>query len=89
MGDTYFDVTRDKQFAYFCQTCLVGKTEEEISKRDIRYCVTCQPFVESEYTQLRQRYTPAPYNDQNPQNESLSNADVQIPQGSKKRNCLL
>ncbi len=31
MGDTYFDVTRNKQFACFCQTCFIRKTEEEIS----------------------------------------------------------
>ena len=50
MDDTYFDMIRDKQFAYFCQACLLGKTEEQISKRDIRYCVSC--LAESKFPTL-------------------------------------
>ncbi len=83
MGDTYFTMARDKQFAYFCRGCLEGKTKEQISRRDTRYCVTCQPLVEREYTQLRQRYIPIPYNHQNPLEDALYNADNEIPAGEQ------
>ncbi len=83
MNNTYFDVTRDKQFAYFCRGCLEGKTKEQISKRDTRYCVTCQPLVEREYAQIRQRYTPILYNHQNPQEDTLYNADKEIHTGEQ------
>ncbi|HEY88050.1 MAG TPA: hypothetical protein G4O06_08560 [Dehalococcoidia bacterium] len=88
MGDTYFTMARDKQFAYFCRGCLEGKTKEQISRRDTRYCVTCQPLVEREYTQLRQRYIPIPYNHQNPLEDALYNADnKKYPQENKIRKC--
>jgi len=46
MNDKYFDIERDKTFPCFCQACAVGKTEEQMSLKDIRYCVDCQPIVE-------------------------------------------
>jgi hypothetical protein len=84
MEGTYFDFTRDKKFSYFCQGCLVGKTEEYISKKDVRYCITCQPLVEKGYDQLRQKYTPIPYNGQNHREDTHINADIQIPIGEQK-----
>ena len=59
----YFDIKRDMGFPYFCEGCLIGKTEEEMSKRDIRYCVECQPFIEAEYKirgEKHGRYIPIP-----------------------------
>jgi len=54
MNDGYFDTRRDKTFPCFCQACLVGKLESQMSQRDSRYCVDCQPIVEEGYIQLRQ-----------------------------------
>ena len=42
----YFDIKRDMDFPHFCEGCLVGKTEEEMS--DTKYCVGCQPIIEGE-----------------------------------------
>jgi len=79
-----FDIKRDNQFACFCQACLVGKTEQEISRRDTRYCLTCQPFLETEYGQNRQRYTPIPCNRQNPPEDTPHSADIQVPTGEQE-----
>jgi len=49
MGNNYLDIIRDKQFVYFCQGCLEGKIEEQMSKRDTRYCLDYQPVIEEEY----------------------------------------
>ena len=54
MNQKYFSIERDTQFPYFCLACVVGKTEEQMSNRDIRYCVDCQPIVEEGYAQLGQ-----------------------------------
>ena len=51
----YFNIKKDTTFSYFCQGCLVGKTEEQMSKRDIRYCLDCQPFIEQEYALLSEK----------------------------------
>jgi hypothetical protein len=83
MNNTYFTIARDKQFAYFCRGCLEGKTKEQISRRDIRYCLDCQALVEREYGQLRQRYIPVPYNHQNPPEDPLCSADKGIPTGEQ------
>ncbi len=47
---------------------LVGKTEARMSRKDSRYCVECQPFLEHEYSLISERtgrksskYNPAPY----------------------------
>lgn len=45
-----FDIKRDKQFPYFCEACLVGKREDEMSGEDIRYCVGCQQVIEESYS---------------------------------------
>lgn len=45
----YFDIKRDKQFPYFCEACLVGKREDEMSGEDIRYCVGCQQVIKESY----------------------------------------
>ena len=30
----YFDIQRDNQSPYFCQACVVGKTEEQMAKTE-------------------------------------------------------
>jgi hypothetical protein len=50
----------------------------------MRYCLNCQPLVETGYDQLRQRYIPIPYNHQNPPEDTLYNADKEIPTGEQK-----
>lgn len=62
MSDKYFDIERDNRFPYFCQACAVGK--EQMSQRDIRYCLECQPIVEEGYASLGQhkRYLKQLYN---------------------------
>ncbi len=52
MRGKYFDIERDKQFPCFCQGCLVGKTETEMSQENTRYCLECQPSIEKEYSLL-------------------------------------
>ena len=66
MSNKYFDIQRDKQFPCFCQGCVVGKTEEQMSKRDARYCAEYQPFIEEEYALLsaeghKKWYIPVPH----------------------------
>lgn len=45
----YFDITRDMDYPFFCEACLVGKKESQMSEKDTRFCVDCQPVVEYEY----------------------------------------
>lgn len=85
MTEKYFDIETDKQFPCFCQACLVGKSEEQMSKRDVRYCLDCQPFIEREYSRLRQRYIPITYNHQNHQIDTFSNADIETHRGKQKK----
>lgn len=54
----YFDIKRDKTFPYFCQACVVGKIESQMSKTDTRYCLECQPLIEEDYKQRRESYKP-------------------------------
>ena len=62
MREKYFDIERGKQFPCFCQGCLVGKTKKQMSKRDTRYCLECQPSIESEYALIAQnRGRPSAY----------------------------
>ena len=49
MGSRYFEIGRDKHFAYFCQACLVGKVEAEMSKNE-KLCIECQSYITEEYT---------------------------------------
>lgn len=57
-------IEADKQFPCFCEACLRDKTEEQMSQKDIRYCVDCQPIIEEEYRLQspgkRTRYKPIP-----------------------------
>ena len=80
-----FDIERDKTFPCFCQACVVGKTEKQMSKKDIRYCVDCQPIVEEGYAQLGKRYIPIPYKPSNQKLEALNSEDKQTyPQKEKE-----
>ncbi len=54
MREKYFDIERDKQFSCWCQACLVGKSESQMSQRDTRYCLECQPFIKAEYAMIAQ-----------------------------------
>ena len=58
----YFDIERDKTFPCFCQACLVGKKESQMSKRDTRYCLHCQPIIEQECRLRGEKYIPKPLN---------------------------
>jgi len=40
MNENYFSIERDNQFPCFCQACVVGKTEGQMSL-DPRYCKGC------------------------------------------------
>lgn len=53
--EKYFSIERDKKYPCFCQACLVGKKPSEMSQRDIRYCLECQPIIEYEYNLLADR----------------------------------
>lgn len=85
MTEKYFNIETDKKFPCFCQACLVGKSEEQMSKRDVRYCLDCQPFIEREYSRLRQRYIPIAYNHQNHQIDTFSNADIGTHREKQKK----
>jgi len=52
MSGKYFNIGRDKELPCFCEGCLVGKTEEQMSPKDIRYCVECQQFIEQDFEGL-------------------------------------
>ena len=43
---------------------MTGKTEEQMSQKDIRYCLDCQPIIEEDYrlqsAGKRARYEPIP-----------------------------
>ena len=45
----YFDIKRDMQYSCFCQACLTGKSEGQMSRKDTRYCAECQSCIEDEY----------------------------------------
>ena len=84
MSEKYFGIERDKLSPYFCLGCLIGKTEEQMSNRDIRYCVDCQPIVEEGYAQLGQhkQYLKQLYNQKI---EALNSEDNQTyPQKEKE-----
>jgi len=84
MGNKYFDVERDSQFPFFCEACLTGKKKTQMSKRDIRYCVECQPIVEGGYISLGQhrRYLQSLHNQKI---EALNSEDNQTyPQKEKE-----
>lgn len=63
MSNDYFSIERDKQFPCWCQTCLVGKTLNEMSP-DTRYCRWCYNFLLKEAGLLgetkRPRWIPKP-----------------------------
>ncbi len=44
-----FDIKKDLLYPRFCQACLTGKTEQEMSEKDARCCIGCQQVVEAEY----------------------------------------
>lgn len=73
----YFDIERDNQYPCFCQACLVGKTEAEMSERDIRYCIECQQVIEQEYLISGKRYIPVKLSNQNL--APLALGDKEIP----------
>jgi len=73
----YFCIEVDKKYPYFCQACVVGKAAELMSKKDARYCTTCQSFIEKEYIQLGKRYTPIPHNPQDGKIDALLDAGIQ------------
>ena len=54
----YFDIERDNTFPCFCEACLVGKMEVQMSERDIRYCLECQSLIEGEYKIRGEKYIP-------------------------------
>ena len=58
------DIETDNQFPCFCEACLRDKTEEQMSQKDIRYCLDCQPIIEDAYRfqapGKRTRYKPIP-----------------------------
>lgn len=54
----YFDIERDKTYPCFCEACLSGKTEVEMSERDTRYCKECQVSIESDYKLSGRKYIP-------------------------------
>lgn len=64
MNRSYFNIETDKQFPCFCEACAIGKTEEQMSQKDIRYCLDCQPIIEEEYhlqaPGKRTKYKPIP-----------------------------
>jgi len=79
-----FSIQRDKQYPCFCDACLVGKTEDEMSEKDARYCVDCQLIVEEGYAQLGQhkQYLKQLYNQKI---EALNSEDNQTyPQKEKE-----
>ncbi len=47
-----FDITKDNKYPCFCLACLTGKKRTQMSHKDIRYCLECQPVVEYEYSLL-------------------------------------
>ena len=56
----YFDIEGDKTLPFFCQACVVGKTEAQMSKRDTRYCSECQVSIEADYKLCGRKYIPQP-----------------------------
>lgn len=48
MVQAYFDIHRDIQFPCFCQACVVGKTESEMSQDDPRYCLACETLMKQD-----------------------------------------
>ena len=47
----YFDIKRDMGFPYFCEACLIGKTEAQMSKTDTRYCLECYNSLNGDHKQ--------------------------------------
>lgn len=47
-----FDIKKDNTYPCFCLACLVGKKQSEMSQKDARYCLECQPVIEYEYSLL-------------------------------------
>jgi len=77
MTEGYFDIERDNQYPCFCQACGVGKTEAEMSEKDIRYCIECQQVIEREYLMSGNKYIPVKLSNQNP--APLALKDKEIP----------
>ena len=63
---TRFDIHEDMKHSCFCQACLVGKEPEEMSRKDIRYCIPCQQFIEDDYANElgHRKYRPVPFKGQ-------------------------
>ena len=62
-----FDIKKDLLYPCFCWACSTGKTEQEMSPKDPRYCILCQRIIEEEYalvaehTGRKSRYKPVAY----------------------------
>ena len=52
MPTVKFDIKKDNEKRCFCLGCLVGKKQSQMSQKDIRYCLECQPVIEYEYLLL-------------------------------------
>ncbi len=57
----YFSIERDKTYPFFCEACIVGKPETEISQ-DSRYCQVCYDFLLKEAKNVKKILTDDTYN---------------------------
>ncbi|UCH43796.1 MAG: hypothetical protein JSW16_04480 [Dehalococcoidales bacterium] len=65
-----FDIKRDMQFPYFCEACLTGIPQDDISPDD-RYCQKCYDFLLEEAKSYSGKQKWAPRVPKKPKPKSL------------------
>ncbi len=61
-----FDIEKDNKYPCFCLGCLGGKKQSQMSQKDARYCLECQPIIEYEYSLLADKGSWKRYKPTNP-----------------------
>lgn len=84
-----FDITKDNKYPCFCQACLVGKRQDEMSQKDIRYCLECQRLVEYEYSLLADKSHSKRYKPVKPEANFKAIESPNVDMGTGKENSIL
>jgi hypothetical protein len=84
----YFSIKRDNTYPCFCLGCLVGKKQSEMSQKDARYCLECQPIIQYEYSLLADKGSWKRYKPTNPTGNLGAYEPLDLGMGMHKENVI-
>ncbi len=80
----YFSIKRDNTYPCFCLGCLVGKKQSEMSQKDARYCLECQPIIQYEYSLLVDKGSWKRYKPVNPEEKLTAYEPLDLAEDTHK-----